>query len=90
VRHSEYTLPADMVVKALGQEVHRDLLRAIPGVKLTADGRVVVDPATGATSAAGLFAGGDCQKDAGEEIVNAVEAGKTAARGIHKMMMNGG
>ena len=90
VRNSEYTLPCDMVVKTLGQQVHRSLLHAIPGLKLTADGHVVVDPATGATSLPGLFAGGDCQKDAGEEVVHAVEAGKTAARGIHKMMMNGG
>ena len=84
VRGSEFTLPCDMVVKALGQETRQDLLAAIPGLKLTADGRVAIDPTTGATSIPRLFAGGDCQKDAGEEVVNAVEAGKTAARGIHQ------
>jgi dihydropyrimidine dehydrogenase (NAD+) subunit PreT len=89
VRNSEFTLPCDMVVKALGQEVLHELLGAVPGLELTGDGRVVIDPATGATSVPRLFAGGDCQKDAGEEVVNAVEAGKTAARGIHQAIMNG-
>lgn len=88
VRGSEFTLPCDMVVKALGQETRQDLLSAIPGLKLTADGRVAIDPATGATSIPKLFAGGDCQKNAGEEVVNAVEAGKTAARGIHERVMS--
>ena len=89
VRKSEYTLACDMVVKALGQEVREDLLAKIPGLKRTADGRVAIDPATGATSVPKLFAGGDCQKDAGEEVVNAVEAGKTAARGIHERVVSG-
>jgi thioredoxin reductase len=47
---------------------------------------VLIDPETGATSVPKLFAGGDCQKNAGEEVVNAVEAGKTAAAGIDRML----
>jgi dihydropyrimidine dehydrogenase (NAD+) subunit PreT len=86
VRNSEFLQPCDMVIKALGQEPRRDLLAAIPGLKRTADDRVVIDPATGATSVPRLFAGGDCQAGAHEEIVNAVEAGKIAARGIHQML----
>ena len=45
-------------------------------------GKVVVDRATGATSVPRLFAGGDCLRNGGE-VVDAVQDGKIAARGIH-------
>lgn len=86
VPRSAFTIPADMVIKALGQQPLRDLLQAVPKLKLTKDGRVAVDPQTGKTSVPRLFAGGDCRAGANEEVVNAVEDGKTAAAGIHKML----
>lgn len=86
VRGSEYTLPCDMMIKALGQETLHELLEVFPKLKLTKNGRVIVNPRTGATSLPKLFAGGDCQKDAGEEVVNAVEAGKIAAAGIGALL----
>ena len=82
VAGSDFTIEADMVIKALGQMTLADFLTSIPNLELNAKGRVVVDPATRATSVPKLFAGGDCQVDAGEEVVNAVESGKVAARGI--------
>ncbi len=82
VRNSDCTLPCDMVIKALGQQPLRELLTAVPRLKLTKDGRVATNPRTGATSVPKLFAGGDCQKDAFEEVVAAVESGKIAAAGI--------
>jgi glutamate synthase (NADPH/NADH) small chain len=78
---SSFVLPADMVVKALGQEPLLDLLAALPGLRHNG-GRILVDPATGATSVAGLFAGGDCLRNGGE-VVEAVQDGKIAAQGIH-------
>ncbi|MBX3395865.1 MAG: NAD(P)-dependent oxidoreductase [Phycisphaerae bacterium] len=81
---SEFTLEADMIVKALGQEPLMDLLRSIPGLKVE-NGRVSVDRATGATSIRKLFAGGDCISK-GAEVVDAVQEGKIAARGIHAML----
>lgn len=86
VPDSVCTLPCDMVVKALGQERREELLRSIKGLKLTDDCRVVVERATGATSVPKLFAGGDCQKDSGEEVVNAVQSGKVAASGIDALL----
>jgi len=86
IPRSEFTLPCDMVVKALGQEAIRELLRALPDLRLTPDGRVEVDPATMATSVPKLFAGGDCQAGAGEEVVNAAQDGKLAAAGIHALL----
>ena len=78
---SEFVIAADMVVKALGQVALSPFLDALPG--LTHDwGRVKVDPTTRATTIPGLFAGGDCLRNGGE-VVDAVQDGKLAARGIH-------
>jgi glutamate synthase (NADPH/NADH) small chain len=84
---SNFTLSADMVVKALGQEPLLDLLKALPGLRV-AGGKVVADRATGATSVPKLFAGGDCIRGGGE-IVDAVQDGKVAARGIHQLLTGG-
>jgi dihydropyrimidine dehydrogenase (NAD+) subunit PreT len=78
---SDFVLPADMVVKALGQEPLVDLLAELPDLRCE-QGRIMVDRATGATSVPGLFAGGDCLRNGGE-VVDAVQDGKIAARGIH-------
>jgi glutamate synthase (NADPH/NADH) small chain len=77
---SEFVIAADMIVKALGQEALLELLQALPGLKLDG-GKVVVDPATGATGVPKLYAGGDCIRGGGE-IVDAVQDGKVAAWGI--------
>lgn len=82
VRGEKFTIPAEMVVRALGQEPLFDLLRAVPGLKITADGRVEVDPQSLRTSIPKLFCGGDARAGAGEEVVNAVQDGKIAAAGI--------
>jgi dihydropyrimidine dehydrogenase (NAD+) subunit PreT len=81
---SEFVLPADMVVKALGQEPLWELLRALPGLQLSG-GKLVVDRATGATGVPKLFAGGDCIRGGGE-IVDAVQDGKIAAAGINQLL----
>lgn len=82
---SEFAIAADTVIKALGQETMDEFLRSIPGLRI-AQGRVVADPKTGATSVPKLFAGGDCQQGAKEEVVNAVQAGKIAAAGIDAIL----
>jgi glutamate synthase (NADPH/NADH) small chain len=78
---SSFVLPADMVVKALGQEPLLDLLAALSELHCER-GKILVDRATGATSIRGLYAGGDCIRGGGE-VVDAVQDGKVAARGIH-------
>ena len=79
VPDSETALPCDMVVKALGQTPLVDALAAA-GVPVER-GRLVIDPATGSTGVAGLYAGGDCTSG-GAEIVDAVQAGQVAAWSI--------
>jgi len=77
---SEFELPCDMAIKALGQSPLSRLLEGIAGLSFE-KGRVVIEPETGATSLPGLYAGGDCISK-GAELVNAVQEGKIAARGI--------
>ncbi|MBU1071743.1 FAD-dependent oxidoreductase, partial [bacterium] len=81
---SEFEVPCDMVVKALGQSPLSKLLQGVEGLDFV-EGRVIIDPATGATSLAGLYAGGDCISK-GAELVHAVQQGKIAARGIDRYL----
>ena len=84
---SEFLLPADMVIKALGQLPLLPFLDALPGLSHER-GRVTIDPTSRATSIPHLFAGGDCLRNGGE-VVDAVQDGKLAARGIHQMLARG-
>jgi len=77
---TEFVIPADMLVRALGQQPLLDLLKHVPGLA-TSGGRVVVHPETGQTGHSKYFAGGDCV-NGGREVVDAVAEGMRAARGI--------
>lgn len=77
---SEFTLPVDMVIKAIGQKTSDGFLSQIGGLK-TDNGKVAVNGETHQTSNPKYFAGGDCI-NGGKEVVNAAADGKRAARGI--------
>jgi glutamate synthase (NADPH/NADH) small chain len=68
-----------LVIMAVGQVTHTEILTDV-GVELE-DGRVVIDRATGQTTNATFFAGGDCT-NGGREVVDAVADGKRAGIGI--------
>jgi len=74
------TVECDMAIQALGQSPVLGLVLREEGVRIE-EGKLRIDPTSGATGADGLFAGGDCTSG-GAEIVDAVEEGKRAARGI--------
>jgi len=82
VNGSEFTMPVDLVIAAVGQASRAEWLSSVPGLQVES-GRVVVDKASGMTSVPGLFAGGDCV-NGGTEVVIAVAEGKLAARGIDR------
>ena len=79
------SLPADLVVVAIGQSKLRELVAAFPDVACDDRGRIVADEATGATGNPRVFAGGDA-RNGGREVVNAVEEGKVAARSIDALI----
>jgi dihydropyrimidine dehydrogenase (NAD+) subunit PreT len=80
-----FTLPADMVLKAVGQVFVPDPLCKDGTLALVLeDGRIAVD-AERRTSLHNVFAGGDCV--AGEDLtVVAVQDGKIAAEAIHRQL----
>lgn len=77
---SEFVLPADTVVKAIGQAPRRELLEWVEGLVLDG-GRLVVDPETGRTGNPRYFAAGDAV-NGGATVVQAVREAKIAARGV--------
>ncbi len=87
---SRFEIALDMVVRAVGQEgpaATGGLLAAL-GVPIR-DGHAAADPATGRTSNAKVWAIGDIV-NGGAEVVDAVQAGKLAARSIVDALGLGG
>jgi dihydropyrimidine dehydrogenase (NAD+) subunit PreT len=80
---SEFEIPVDMVIKALGQTKRREFLGTISGLELDEAGRVRVNKELMQTGNPRYFAGGDCV-NGGREAVDASQMGKLAAQGIHK------
>ena len=77
------TLPADMVLKAIGQTLGNPVLNA-SGLMLE-DGRMVTDT-HGQTNIPGVWAGGDCRAGGLDLTVEAVEHGKRSAKAMHAYM----
>ena len=76
-----HLLPADMVLKAIGQWLGNPVL-AQAGLLLQG-GRIATD-GTGQTNLDGVWAGGDCRAGGLDLTVEAVEHGKQSAYAIHQ------
>lgn len=74
-----------LAVVAIGQSKLRELVSAFPGVELDAKGRLVIEPTTGRTGNPRVWAGGDATSG-GQEVVNAAQEGKRAARNMLEAM----
>ena len=77
---TNFVLPVDTIVLAIGQATHTEFLQSADKLKLER-GRVLIDRATGQTTNPKYFAGGDCT-NGGREVVDAVADGKRAGIGI--------
>ncbi len=78
-------LDVDSVILAIGQQADLSFLSAEDGVELTAVGTIKIDPETLATTAPGIYAGGDVAF--GPRIaIEAVANGKRAACSIHEYL----
>jgi len=75
------TIKADTVVLAFGQAPNESIFTALPSLARSDAGMIAVDAETGATSVAGVFAGGDAV-NGGTTVVQAVSEGLRAAEGI--------
>jgi len=79
IKGSEFTLEADDIIVAVGQRVDPDSLP--PGLQLTGQGTVSVDPITLETGIPGVFAAGDVATGPAD-VITATALGKEAARSI--------
>ncbi len=85
---TELALAADTVVLAIGQACDLSFLRPEDRVTVTRRGTLEVEPATLATTAPGVYAGGDAAF--GPRIaIEAVADGKRAAASIHGYLRGG-
>lgn len=85
VAGSEFELPIDTVVVAIGQGPNPILLQNTDGLKLNERGYIETDPETLMTSIPGVFAGGDIVTGAAT-VIAAMGAGKKAARAMDRYL----
>ncbi len=75
-----FRLPADQVLRAIGQTLQADGLPELKGGKIAVSG-------AGRTSISGVWAGGDCASGGDDLTVTAVAEGRDAAEDIHAMLV---
>jgi glutamate synthase (NADPH/NADH) small chain len=84
VEGSEFTMPMDVVVVAVGQGPNPLIPRTTAGLDTNKWGNIIADE-TGTTSMPGVFAGGDVVTGSATVIL-AMGAGKDAAKAIDRMI----
>jgi len=82
---SEFEIPMDTVVVAIGQGPNPLVTTSTPGLNLNKRGNIIADEETLMTSKPGVFAGGDIVTGAATVIL-AMGAGKKAACGIDQYL----
>jgi glutamate synthase (NADPH/NADH) small chain len=82
---SNFTIPVDRVVVAIGNKSNPLVQKTTPGLETTKWGTIVADERTMATSRPGVFAGGDIVTG-GATVILAAGAGKVAARSIDRYL----
>jgi glutamate synthase (NADPH/NADH) small chain len=82
---SEFVLPLDTLIAAIGQSPNPLITSLTPGLKVEKWGGIITDTDTGATSREGVFAGGDAVTGAATVIL-AMGMGKNAAKAIKEYL----
>ena len=82
---SNFTVPADTVIRALGQQPDLSFLQGVEGVQVSRKGVIEADPETLATGRLGVFAGGDAVTGP-STIAGSIAQGKLAADSIRKYL----
>lgn len=83
---SEFIFPVDTVIIAIGQKPNQLIAQTTSGLETTRWGTFVHDEETGKTSRERIYCGGDVATGAATVIL-AMEAGRKAAKAIHKMIL---
>ena len=88
IKGSEYILPIDMAVVAIGTNANPIIGMTTPGLELNKWGYIDADSESGKTSKRGVFAGGDIVTGSATVIL-AMGAGKKAAQAIDYYLQTG-
>jgi glutamate synthase (NADPH/NADH) small chain len=88
IEGSNFKIPLDTVVVAIGQSPNPIVPETTPGLEIGRHGNIITDEETCKTSKRGVFAGGDIATGAATVIL-AMGAGKKAARAIDKYVKTG-
>ena len=81
IKGSEYVIPVQIVIEAIGQQPNPIIQSTTPGLQTGKRGVVQTNDKQG-TSRPGIFAGGDLARG-GATVILAMRDGKTAAASIH-------
>ncbi|MBE3591028.1 MAG: NAD(P)-dependent oxidoreductase [Firmicutes bacterium] len=82
---SEFQIPVDTAILAVGYKPERDLADSTEGLEVANWGGIIVDR-YGQTSLPGVFAAGDCVTGA-KTVVHAIYAARKACEGLHNYLM---
>ena len=88
IKDSNFRIPVDVVVLAIGQSPNPLIPKTTPDLKTAKDGVVIIDNETGKTSKKGVFAGGDVATG-GATVILAMGQGKKAAKAIDEYLKTG-
>lgn len=88
IEGSNFKIPVDAVVVAIGQSPNPLVPSTTPGLETGKHGNITTDVATGRTSKKAVFAGGDIATGAATVIL-AMGAGKIAAKAIDEYLKTG-
>jgi glutamate synthase (NADPH/NADH) small chain len=86
IEGSEFDMPVDIVVNAIGSNINQLLAKATPGLEVGGRGEIIIEEETGKTSKEAVYAGGDVVTGTAT-VISAMGAGKTAAEAIHEYLM---
>jgi glutamate synthase (NADPH/NADH) small chain len=87
IEGSEFTMETDTVIIAIGQTPNPIIQRTTEGLEVNSRRGTILIDETGKTSIDGVYAGGDVVTGAAT-VISAMGAGKTAAKAMHKYLMN--
>jgi glutamate synthase (NADPH/NADH) small chain len=87
VKGSEFMLPFDCVIHAIGNGPNPLIPATTAGLTIGRKGNIVIDNETGKTSKERVWAGGDIATGAAT-VIAAMGAGRKAARSIHEFLIS--
>jgi formate dehydrogenase (NADP+) beta subunit len=85
IEGTEEILECDSIILAIGQTPDLSFLSSEDGVQISARGTIAIDSETLATSATGIYAGGDVAFGP-RNLIDAIADGRRAAASIHRQL----